>query len=269
MGNKTEYLTLGLSGVIILMILLMPAFSLAQYSIKDIGGFESDMPSYWTKGNEPGGSTLTWATDEYRSLGRSLKISKDVTGDSAAWVSENMCDQWTLFHPKDEDLVLGAWVMTDNVNTNPASDDERWYMKWQFWGQGGNYIGSSVVPIDQSVATSGAFVVDTNGVGDVILPEDSYTTIVSFVGGPNATGTVWIDDIITAWGRGAKWSSIWNNTFICPTGWFYWLPTTGEWEISNGYENTRLTDEEAHTGLYSLKFDLPFDRPPQDAFPSG
>jgi hypothetical protein len=75
-----------------------------------------------------------------------------------------------------------------------------------------------------------------------------------------------VDDIITAWGRGAKWSSIWNNTFICPTGWFYYLPTTGDWEVTSGYENTRLTDEEAHTGLYSLKFDLPIDRGQSDAF---
>ena len=44
--------------------------------ISNIGGFESDLPSYWTKGSEPDGATLTWATDEYRTLGRSLKISK-------------------------------------------------------------------------------------------------------------------------------------------------------------------------------------------------
>ena len=66
--------------------------------ISGIGGFESDMPSYWTKGSEPGGATLTWATDEYMSLGRSLKIEKGVTGEAASWVSENMCDQWTPIH---------------------------------------------------------------------------------------------------------------------------------------------------------------------------
>ena len=59
-----------------LVIILIPAFSAAQYAIKDIGGFESDLPSYWNKGSEPDGATLTWATDEYRTLGRSLKISK-------------------------------------------------------------------------------------------------------------------------------------------------------------------------------------------------
>ena len=121
------------------------------------------------------------------------------------------------------------------------------------------------MPIDQSVASNGAFVADTNEVGETILPEDSYTTIVSFVGGKNATGTVWVDNLITADARGAQWSWIWNDTFICPKGWFYWLPST-DGLVSHGYENTRLTDEEAHTGLMSLKFDLPFDRQQQDAF---
>ena len=74
-----------------------------------------------------------------------------------------------------------------------------------------------------------------------------------------------MDNLITADARGAQWSWIWNDTFICPKGWFYWLPST-DGLVSHGYENTRLTDEEAHTGLYSLKFDLPFDRQQQDAF---
>jgi len=249
-----------------IILLFVPSFTFAQYKIADIGGFESDLPSYWTKGSEPGGSTLTWATDEYRSLGRSLKISKEVTGESAAWVSENMCDQWTPVHGSDLDWLLGAYVKTENVNTNPASEDAEWYLLWEFYNQANTKIGETRIPIDQSVATSSGWVADTNAVGETILPEDSYTTIVSFVGGANATGTVWIDDVIMASARGARWSSIWNNTFICPKGWFYWLPTTGDWEISNGYENTRLTDAEAHSGLYSLMFDLPFDRAPQDAF---
>ena len=93
------------------------------------------------------------------------------------------------------------------------------------------------MPIDQSVSTSSGWVADTNAVGETILPEDSYTTIVSFVGGPNATGTVWVDDFIMADQRGAMWSAMWNDTFICPTGWFYWLPST-DGAISHGYENT-------------------------------
>ncbi|TLY33383.1 MAG: hypothetical protein E6K56_01050, partial [Ignavibacteria bacterium] len=45
-------------------------------SLNTIGGFEGSLPSYWTKGNQPSTSTLSWATDQFRSLGHSLKISK-------------------------------------------------------------------------------------------------------------------------------------------------------------------------------------------------
>ena len=41
--------------------------------------------------------------------------------------------------------------------------------------------------------------------------------------------------------RGAWAGNMWNETLICPTGWYYWLPMT-DGEVSHGYENTRLTD---------------------------
>ncbi|MCC6395684.1 MAG: hypothetical protein IT282_01610, partial [Bacteroidetes bacterium] len=58
-----------------------------------VGGFEGTMPAFWNVGNT-GGATLTWATDQYRSGLRSLKIEKTTTGDSASFVSDNMCDIW-------------------------------------------------------------------------------------------------------------------------------------------------------------------------------
>ncbi len=66
----------------ILIFLLVPAVN-AQ--ISTAGGFEGDLPSYWTKGAEPQGSTLEWATDQSRSMGKSLKISKGVTTEAAVW----------------------------------------------------------------------------------------------------------------------------------------------------------------------------------------
>jgi hypothetical protein len=106
---------------------------------------------------------------------------------------------------------------------------------------------------------------DTNDVGETILPKKSFTTYVSFVGGKDATGTVWVDEFIMTGSRGDLAGAMWNSTFVCPTGWYYWLPRT-DGIVSHGYENTRLTTEESHTGLTSLMFDLPFDREVQDAF---
>ncbi len=48
-----------------------------QSEINSIGSFEQDLPSYWTKGNEPSGTTLSWATDRIQVNGEITKDRKD------------------------------------------------------------------------------------------------------------------------------------------------------------------------------------------------
>jgi len=242
--------------VAILCLMMLNVIN-AQSGINLIGSFEQELPSYWQKGKEPAGSKLVWATDQWRSMGRSLKIEKTGKGEEAYWESENMCDLWSPTHSKDVDIFLGAYVRTEGVNVNPANDDERWYISYSFYGKSGNLIGEIKLPIDQSKSSSSGWIADTNEVGSVILPEDSYTTIIKFVGGKNATGTVWADDFMF-YGRGGVWAGQdWNTQVGVPTGWFYWLPPTGgnDGKLSDGYENTKITDEEAYHGRYSLKFE--------------
>jgi hypothetical protein len=81
--------------VFLLLLTTLGVVSLAQESVNTIGSFEQDLPSYWTKGVEPSGSSLSWATDEFVSMGRSLKINKSVTSEAAMWESENMVDLWS------------------------------------------------------------------------------------------------------------------------------------------------------------------------------
>src|SRR5690348_9404320 len=109
---------------IILLVSLTAGGAFGQpLTFTSIGGFEGTLPSYWTKGNQPGTSTLSWATDQSRSLGHSLKIEKpSATTDSAAWISENMCDIWSPQHLKNVDILVGAYVKTQGVNMNPAAD---------------------------------------------------------------------------------------------------------------------------------------------------
>ena len=98
-----------------------------------IGGFEGSLPSYWNIGNQPSGATLSWATDQSRSMGHSLKIVKpSATADSAAWISDNMCDIWSPQHSKNVDIFLGAYVRTQGVNTAPATEDAKWYISYTF-----------------------------------------------------------------------------------------------------------------------------------------
>ena len=244
--------------IILLSMIFIQVSLEAQNGINGVGSFEQDLPSYWTKGSEPDGSTLTWATDEFRSMGRSLKIEKGATVEAAKWESENMVDLWSHRHYKDVDIKFGMYYWTMGVNTNPTTEDEKWYVSFTFYREDGSVIGEKKFELDQSVASTGGWVADTTDIAEVILPEDSYTTIIRFVGGKDATGTVWTDDYIFV-GRGGWAGQDWNTQLGVPTGWFYWLPPIGgnDGILSDGYENTIVTDEYAYHGQYSLKFDIP------------
>ncbi len=244
-------------GILSIIIFQMGAF--AQSGINSIGGFEQSLPSYWNMAAEPSGATLTWATDQSRSMGKSLKIEKTATADSAMWESDNMVDLWSERHFANVDINLGMYYMTSGVNTNPANADEKWYVSYTFYREDGSVIGMKKFELDQSVASTSGWVADTTAIGEVILPEDAYKTIIRFVGGKNATGTVWADDFIFV-GRNGGWAGQdWNTAVGVPTGYFYWLPPIGgnDGVLNQGYENTMVTDENAHTGNYSLKFDIP------------
>ncbi|HUI11313.1 MAG TPA: hypothetical protein VL221_13365, partial [Bacteroidota bacterium] len=233
-----------------------------------IGGFEGTLPAYWTMGNQPAGATLTWATDQFRSMGHSLKITKTATSDTASWISKNMCDIWSPNVPKNVDILLGAFVKTSGVNTNPATNDAKWYVAYDFYDTAGVFIGETKLPLNQTVATSTGWVADTNIAGQTVLPKTAYSLIVKFVGGKNATGTVWADDFVF-YGRAGQWAGQdWNTSVGVPTGWYYWLPPNGgnDGLIANGFENTVITSEASHTGLYSLKFNLPPGRAVHDGF---
>jgi len=255
---------------LVLISLFVILFSnVKAQTVTELGGFETDMPSYWTKGTEPSGTKLEWATDQSRNLGRSLKITKSsTTSDVASWVSENMVDFWSQRHYANVDMKIGAYVKTLGVNTNPANDDAKWYISYTFYDSTGTLIGETKLPINQTTANSTGWIADTNAVGQTILPKDSWKTIIKFVAGKNATGTVWADDFMLI-GRNGGWAGQdWNTSVGVPTGWTYWLPPNGgnDGIINSGFENTVITSEEAHTGLKSLKFDLPITRATHDGY---
>ena len=236
--------------------------------IYSIGGFEGTLPSFWNIGNQPTNATLAWATDQSRSLGHSLKITKTATSDTAAWVSSNMCDIWSPSVPSNVDILLGAYVMTSGVNTSPSADDQKWYIAYSFYDSAGTLIGVVKLPVNQNSATSGGWVADTNGLGTASLPRPALKVIISFVGGKNATGTVWADDFLFT-GRGGNWAGQdWNTSVGVPTGWYYWLPPNGGNDalLANGFENTKVTTTAAHSGTHSLMFNLPAGRAAHDGY---
>jgi len=63
-------------------------------------------------------------------MGKSLKIVKSVTSDVAMWQSENMVDFWSNRLMPNVDVLLGAYIKTQGININPATDDAKWYLAY-------------------------------------------------------------------------------------------------------------------------------------------
>ncbi|MCA9380803.1 T9SS type A sorting domain-containing protein, partial [Candidatus Dojkabacteria bacterium] len=171
----------------------------------------------------------------------------------------NMVDLWSDRHFKDVDIKMGVSYKTSGVNVNPTTDDQKWWVSYSFYREDGSMIGEKKFELDQTTASTSGWIEDTTTVGEIILPEDSYTTIIRFVGGKDATGTVWTDNYVFV-GRAGGWAGQdWNTQLGVPTGWFYWLPPIGgnDGVLDSGYENTIITDEAAYYGKNSLKFDIP------------
>jgi len=152
------------------------------------------------------------------------------------------------------------------VNTNPTTDDQKWYVAYTFYDSAQTLIGTIKLPIDQTAATSSNWIADTSALS-TILPRNALTLIVSFVGGKNATGTVWADDFLFT-GRNGWAGQDWNTSVGVPTGWWYWLPPNGGNDalLNDGFQNTMVTNTTAHSGTYSLMFNMPAGRATQDGF---
>ena len=120
--------------IIVVLTALVAWSGFAQpANLTAIGGFEGTLPSFWTIGSQPSGATLTWATDQSRSMGHSLKIAEDVSDggfggmDIGQHVRHLVADD-----SKNVDIFLGAYVKTQGVNTAPATEDAKWYISYTF-----------------------------------------------------------------------------------------------------------------------------------------
>ncbi len=244
------------------LLLFIAAFAMGQNTnLLPNGGFESGKPSLWNP--EPGGATLTWATDQtYNGSPHSLKIVKTGTGTVSRWFSTNMVRYWVDNIGRNVDIKLGAYVKTSGVNINPANDAARWQLKFWFYDTLGALIGGQpfALNFDQTVATRDWYA-DTNGVGTVNLPVNAYRMRVSVEGGVNATGTVWADNFIHV-GRAGQWAGQnWNGLVEADSGWQYWQAPDGGNDGRTYFPGSGVTTEQARTGTSSLKITAPVGRP--------
>ena len=219
----------------------------------EMAGFEGGITNYFAK--DAGGATLTWATDEFRTSNYSLKIEKTGTGTASRWVAGDLYRYWDVFVGTDIGTELGAWVKTSDVNTNPATEDEKIQLKFTFFTGGVDILGAPVVlDVDQTSATSTGWMEVKN---DFALAPDQLadSVRVEFVFGSDATGTAWMDDIFIRPTVEGEWAGDFFNANVdAPTGWFYWWADFSagkpEWDTSVDYIVT-ASDAFAHSGTYS------------------
>ena len=208
-------------------------------------GFEADSPSYWVAD----GDGAEWSTEQARSPNYSLKLS----GAGVASWSQQLVRNWVSGFGANEDLVLGAYVWMDGVNTSPADDAGKFQMVATFRdADGADVLGQPVVvDLPQDAASTGGWVkVSSADVGAISLPKMATDVDLSFRKGASATGTVYVDDVFVT-GTGG----VFNATVDSPGGWYYYAPDAGsgaaDWPEQQPFFLTKTT-EEAHTGDASL-----------------
>ncbi len=237
-----------------LITIALSSIVLSQYvNVLRNGGFESDRPALFSS-HGVSGATLSWAVDESRSAAYSLKISKQATSEAVYWFSDNMCTYWAPFIFPGKELVMGGYVKTSGVNTNPRSDDQRFYIEFSFYDRQNNLIGGQPVRVYVPQSSSSVDWTRVENDVSVVLPDTAFKLVVRLVGGKDAVGSVWFDDLFLYGKKADGWDwvgSLFNNSFNANEGWFYWWR---DFELgTNQYITATVSSEASHSGSKSLK----------------
>lgn len=225
------------------------------------GGFEAPKPAYW----ESTGAGATWSTEQARTPAYSLKLSGS---GEAAWTMSEAIRNWVAGIPGDQNpaVVVGAYVRTEGVNTNPTSDAEKFQLVFEFFDAAGEDVlgGPVVLDVPQAEASSDGWVeLSSATLGAITFPstQAAKSARISFRKGASATGTVYLDDV---WIRKEDASAPgWAGGFFNPNmdlgdTWYYYYDhfDTGERAFPEEQSHiVTVTDEAAHTGTRSLKIE--------------
>lgn len=224
--------------------------------VADGMGFENaELPAYWTKANETG-STLSWTSDVARSPQRSLMIQKASGNETPTWLTKaNMAKlQWnpTTGIPANVEMVIGGWIKTENVNTNPANSDAEIHLIYTFYDKSKAVIFGQPVVLKAPQTQATKDWTEIKNDTPVILPVDADSMSIQFTFGANAVGTACLDDIFMKPAPGANgWlGDLYNANFGVPEGWFFWKDQMSEGVADKGVVS--ISRDAAHTGDYSL-----------------
>lgn len=232
--------------------------SLAFGNLLPNGGLEGGIPSYFHTGGTSGTAQMVWATDEWRTGGRSLKIEKPNADGTAYWESDDLYRYWSVYVSPNVSMEVGAWVKTVGVNTSPGSDDEKIQVIYNFYSSDGvNLLGGPLVlDVPQDVASSDGWV-EVKSSEPLAFPVTVDSITVRFQFGSGATGVAYVEDFFIRNTVEGEWvGDFFNPNVDVPEGWFYWWMNfpqgLAEWD-SDIPVFAGVTDEVSHSGEYSLK----------------
>jgi len=205
-------------------------------------GFEDQSPAFWNVLNGTFGTELGVGTDTSTNVKtgfRSFKITKSaVSSNVIGWLSDDNANKYWN-NAGSGTFSIKASVKTVGVNINPANEDAKIGILFEFKTAAGVELSSGTLWADQSAAD-----VDWADLSDIVMlgeaPEQVFVTLLM---GKNATGTVYFDDVdcntTPDWTMG-----IFNGGAEDVAGWMDWYGGNGNY--------TKVTDAEAHTGDYSV-----------------
>ncbi len=193
---------------------------------KDQSGFEGGTPNYFKSGKADGSTaTLSWATDQSRTGGHSIKIAKPTGNGEAYWESDDLYRYWSAGVGTDVGMQVGAWVKLSGVNTSPSSDAAKIQLIFNFLDKDGInlYGGPLVLDVPQTAAT--ADWTEVKSTTPISFPVKVDDIKVKLSMGASATGTVWADDFFIRNTVDGEWAGdFFGPNVDTPAGWFYWWP---------------------------------------------
>jgi len=125
----------------------------------------------------------------------------------------------------------------EGVNTSPADDNAKFGVLYKFLDAGGSILAEQLVAVDQSAAG----ISWSEYQGAIVLASAPDQVIIELVGGKDATGTVWFDNISCGtdpWSMG-----VFNGDCEIPVSWM-------KWHTDHAYAG--VVDDTVHDGNYSV-----------------
>jgi hypothetical protein len=234
------------SKLLIFVLVLFFAGSLIGANILVNPGFENQKPAFWSAYNTTIGDQIRICSSQTHSGFHSFRIDKSSsTSQAIGWVSDNNADlYWN--NAGTGSYELSGYVKTEGVNTDPANDDERIGIVFEFKDDAGEELTTQNVWVDQSSAD-----MDWTQITGVVanLSEEPASVVIKLIMGKDATGTVFFDDI------GCNTTDSWtmgpfNSGAETVEGWMNWYdPSNGSYGM--------VWDNAAHSGSYSAELFKP------------